>query len=331
MNLAQFIQDIDACRYCFMCRHLAPVANATFRESDTPRVRALIASSALKNPALLENADYAETFYNADLSGANRFHCVSHYNEVGIVLAMRRDLVESGNAPANVNALAQELVKTEFPVTGSGDVLYAASGYAPADAAFAKLMKQAGITFRTAENAEAFKALKVLGFEAEAAESFAKFKSAVGNAATIVCGSTAVYDALQNDYPGLNAVAMPDYLLSLANAGKIALPKHSGKATLLASDFLKNYCDNSDAPQKLIEKLGFAEVMFGTNVEESYSAGEGAVVLDKLNPALVKALADKIAAQAEADVTLIAGSAFTAKQLSAAGLEVKTLEEVIAG
>ena len=39
MNIDKFQEDVKKCRFCFMCRHLSGVANVTFRESDTPRVR----------------------------------------------------------------------------------------------------------------------------------------------------------------------------------------------------------------------------------------------------------------------------------------------------
>ena len=42
MHIENYLNVIDACRFCFMCRHLDPVGNVTFREADTPRGRALI-------------------------------------------------------------------------------------------------------------------------------------------------------------------------------------------------------------------------------------------------------------------------------------------------
>ena len=40
MNIDKFNDSIKACRFCFMCRHLSGVGNVTFREADTPRIRA---------------------------------------------------------------------------------------------------------------------------------------------------------------------------------------------------------------------------------------------------------------------------------------------------
>ena len=35
MHIENYLNVIDACRFCFMCRHLDPVGNVTFREADT--------------------------------------------------------------------------------------------------------------------------------------------------------------------------------------------------------------------------------------------------------------------------------------------------------
>ena len=109
-------------------------------------------------------------------------------------------------------------------------------------------------------------------------------------------------------------------LFYLTFAGK------TGVASYLPSDYLKNYL-KCDCAEQLLALLGVKNRMFGTNVEESYTAGEGALVLDRLYPELVKMLAVKVAAQAEADVSVIVASANTADALEAAGLKCVTLEE----
>ena len=57
MYIDEFIDVINACRFCFMCRHLDPVANVSFREADTPRGRALIADSIRMDNSCIENKD----------------------------------------------------------------------------------------------------------------------------------------------------------------------------------------------------------------------------------------------------------------------------------
>ena len=107
MNIDKFNDSIKACRFCFMCRHLSGVGNVTFREADTPRIRAAMLYGVTLDNSKLANADFIDTIYSSDLSAACRFHCVNSFDENGMVLAARRDIVEAGLAPADVLALAE--------------------------------------------------------------------------------------------------------------------------------------------------------------------------------------------------------------------------------
>ena len=45
MNLSEKSrQNIDSCRFCWMCRHICPIGNATGQERNTARARAMILS-----------------------------------------------------------------------------------------------------------------------------------------------------------------------------------------------------------------------------------------------------------------------------------------------
>ena len=171
MNLEKYLDVINACRFCFMCRHLPPVGNVTFKEADTPRGRALIADKVRMDKENLKNPAYIKTMYESAVSAANRYHCVSHYDEAGLVLALRQDIVEAGLAPECVVELASELGEVDFKVSGEGETLYYVDSYSDASAA------PAGC--KTISGGDTGKALQVLGFAEEAAKVFAKFKAAV--------------------------------------------------------------------------------------------------------------------------------------------------------
>jgi hypothetical protein len=72
---------------------------------------------------------------------------------------------------------------------------------------------------------------------------------------------------------------------------------------------------------------------FGTNCEESYSAGEGAVVYDKLNPELTEKLCERIAGLADNPATdiLVTASPYTRFALKkyAPQLKVLLLDEIV--
>lgn len=325
MYIEQYLKVIDSCRFCFMCRHLAAAGNASGRECDTPRVRALIAGRLLCDPQAVKNPDYAETLFEADLTGANRRNCVEHYDEVGLTIAMRRDFIAAGNVPAPVEALAAELTAAVYRAEGQGEVLLLESGYAPSDAALRRLTGAAAVM----QGAEAFKKLAVLGYAAEAAESFGRFKAAVAGFKTIVTASTALCDALRREFEGVPVIHSTEFLLDAVKAGKLAAPQLPA-ASLIASDYLRNY-GASGAPEELFDAITTAPVLYGISDEESYSAGEGAMVLDRVAPGLLEKLAARAASAANAGVKTLTASPHTAAVLRAAGVDIVTFEELFAG
>jgi Fe-S oxidoreductase len=276
---------ISACRFCFMCRHLDPVANVTFREADTPRGRALICDKIRMDREFLKNQDFIDTLYRSALSAANRYHCVSHYDETGLVLAARKDIVEAGLAPEKVTALAKTLEKVSFSIKGKGSVLYFGE----------KPELYPGCKVITGKDPG--KALEVLGFAQASRVVLDKFAKAVeaSKCKTLVVAEPSAYDFLTDKLAGVKVVHCAEHLL-----GSDVKPGRARKAVYLESDFLKNYCGNPSAPRDLLKKAGYALLPFGTNDEESYAVGEGAVVYDALNPQLCEKLCVRVAEQAKA-------------------------------
>ncbi|MBI5686268.1 MAG: hypothetical protein HZC54_14440 [Verrucomicrobia bacterium] len=270
---------IAACRFCFMCRHLDPVGNVTFQESDTPRGRALILDTIRMKNESLRNRDFIATIYRSALSGANRYHCVSHYDEVGLVLAARKDIVEAGLAPENVKALTETLSRATFTVKGKGTTLYYGD----------HLELYPGC--KIVSGGDPGKALEVLGFGDDSQKVFDRFRSAVvaSKCTTLIVAEPSAYDFLKDKFDGIEVVHCSEHLLS----GKWKA-KPARKAFYLESDFLKNYDGNPAAPRELLARYGYTLTLFGTNNEESYSVGEGAVVFDELNPGLCEKLCRRV-------------------------------------
>jgi Fe-S oxidoreductase len=177
---------------------------------------------------------------------------------------------------------------------------------------------------------------KVLGYLPEAkdaAEKFAAFLKAEG-VKTLVVSNPAAFDALTKDYAEFG-VKLPCKVFCISGfllQAKVKFAKKAGEVYYLADDFMRNY-DGCECPEKLLKELGAVNKPFGTNDEESYCCGEGAIVLDKLNPALVKALAEYVADRADDPKKdkIVVLSAYTKKYLKKYGkLNVVTMEELAA-
>ena len=320
MNISKYLDVINACRFCFMCRHLSAVGNVTFKEADTPRGRALIADKVRMDKKNLTNPDFIRTIYEAELSAANHYHCVSHYDEAGLILALRRDIVEAGLAPQEVVELKDKLLQVDFKLNGEGDTLYYVDLYSDESNAPAGCKIISG--------GDTGKALEVLGFVDEAAEVFEKFKTAVAASGckTIVSSCPASYDMMKDKLEGVKVLHSSEYIKGKPGTGSIYY---------LDSDYLKNYRKNAVDPRKILTDLGYTIKPFGTNPEESYTAGEGAVVYDKLCPELAQKLCGRVAELADNPETdiLVTTSPYVKNVLNkyAPELIVLSLEEIVRG
>ena len=339
------------CRFCFMCRHLSAIGNVRHTEVDTPRVRAAMLYGLQTGTNSFDDADFVDALYRQDLSACCVRHCVNHYDENGLALAARADVVEAGKAPEAVKALAADLAATSaWKIAGpssakaaegkNGDLAWFLDATTASDKAAVtaakKLFAAAKATPATITGGCIGKALKILGYLPEAkaaAEKFADFLKKAG-VKTLVVSNPAAYNALNKDYADFG-VKLPCKVLHISQyvlQAKIKFAKKPATPVYpLADDFLRNY-DNIDAPEKLLKALKAETKPFGTNDSESYCCGEGAVVLDKLHPELVEALAQYVAARADdpkKDVLVVA-SAFTKRALAKANLKAVTLEELAA-
>ena len=341
MNIDKFEEAMMNCRFCFMCRHLSTIGQVRCTEVDTPRIRAAMLYGLKTGTNSFDDSDFVDALYRQDLSACCTHHCVNHYDENGLALAARADVVEAGKAPEAVEKLAAKFAKSAaWKAEGKGDVAWFLDETTASDksvvAAAKKLFAAAKAAPKTITGGSIGKALKVLGFLPEAkaaAEKFAAFLKEEG-VKTLVVSNPAALSALVQDYAEFG-VKLPCKVVSLAKFvldAKVKFAKAAGEVYPLADDFLRNYlgCGCMDGLLKAVKAEAKA---FGTNDEESYCCGEGAVVLDKLNPALVKALAEYVAERADDPKKdrLVVASAYTKRALVKYGkLNVVTMEELAA-
>ena len=341
MHTEAYNDAIMNCRFCFMCRHLSAIGNVRFTEVDTPRIRAAMLYGLRTGTNSFDDEDFVDALYRQDLSACCVHHCVNHYDENGLALAARADVVEAGKAPEAVKKLAAKFVKSVgWKAEGTGDVAWFLDETTAADkavvAATKKLFAAAKVSPKVITGGSIGKALKVLGFLPEAkaaAEQFAAFLKAEG-VKTLLVSNPAAASALKQDYPEFG-VKLPCEVKCVAGfvvQSKVKFAKAAGEGYALADDFLRNYigCGCMD---KLLAAVKAVNKPFGTNDEETYCCGEGAIVLDKLHPELVKKLAEYVAARADDPKKdkIVVASAYTKRVLVKYGkLNVVTLEELAA-
>ena len=348
MNIDKYTDAIRNCRFCFMCRHISPVGNVTFAEADTPRVRAVMIYGATCHPEWWSNPDYIAMLYRSDLSRCCTRHCVNHFDENALNIAARTDIVEMGYVPENIKAIRDELTAAaDWQVSGKADVLYFADPYsveAGTDKVFDAVMKKAGIAYASITGQGCIgRALKVLGFAEDAKAVMTKFAALVNEsgAKTVVVTNPAAYQALKVDAAewgiAVNADVMHTSEFFLAQNFKFN--SKAGKLYYIESDYLRNY-NELTFTHDLLAQLGAEEQHLGAShdfldvpdQQESFSCGEGAVVLPRIDAKLVEKLAKRVEEQADdpANDRIVTASPYTKLCLERyTSLKVETLEEVV--
>lgn len=94
-------KNADACRFCWMCRHLCPVQLVTGKETNTPRAKGLQVS--MLERGLKMEKDCAENFYHCMLCGACTNDCATGFDPL--------IFIREGRTQANVNGLVPDYVQ----------------------------------------------------------------------------------------------------------------------------------------------------------------------------------------------------------------------------
>ena len=114
MPLENVIQTVENCRYCLMCRHIAPVEQVTHKESYSPHGWGLLIASVRRG--LLDwDEDTVEAIYSAPDSGNSRAHCVTGQPLPEAIAAVRAEIVDHKLAPSIVYQLEESFKKWSTP------------------------------------------------------------------------------------------------------------------------------------------------------------------------------------------------------------------------
>lgn len=165
-------QIVDSCRFCWMCRHICPIGNATGQERNTARARALTLSLVERGAADFSGG-IETNVYECALCGACTKDCATGLDPVAFTKEARNEIVMTGKAPAYVIKMLENIDKTgnvygqtEFcpdmlkaieSVSAKTDILFFLGADARCKAAdkatkAIELLKKAGIKFTVMAN-----------------------------------------------------------------------------------------------------------------------------------------------------------------------------------
>ena len=107
-------ETIDACRFCWMCRHICPIGNATDHERNNARARALSLSLVNRGAATLAEG-VADNIYECALCGACTKECATGWDPVSFTKDVRLQMALDGMLPEYINHILDNLEHTGNP------------------------------------------------------------------------------------------------------------------------------------------------------------------------------------------------------------------------
>lgn len=103
-------KTIDACRFCWMCRHICPVGNATGMERCTSRARGLALSMVYRGISSIEEA--VDNVYECTLCGACTKECKTGWDPVLFTQEAKLNAALAGAMPEYIVKLVENVEKT---------------------------------------------------------------------------------------------------------------------------------------------------------------------------------------------------------------------------
>ncbi|MBP5618672.1 MAG: (Fe-S)-binding protein [Clostridia bacterium] len=215
-------QIVDSCRFCWMCRHICPIGNATGQERNTARARALTLS-LVERGAADYSGGIADNVYECALCGACTKECATGWDPVKFTKETRNEIVMSGTAPAYITklietlsatgnvygktALCDDLKKAIDSVSAKTDVLF----FLGSDARYAackqatgaiEMLKKAGVKFTVLadEHTSGYAWDFLVGAADETKSAMAACAKALNEFKTVVCYDPADAKVMIREY-----------------------------------------------------------------------------------------------------------------------------------
>lgn len=284
MNITEKAKNIiDNCRFCWMCRHICPIGNATGLERNTARARAMGASLVVRGSTDLK--EIAENVYECTLCGACTNNCMTGFDPKVFIQELKTEIVLNGLTPTYITKLIETYVQTGNvfgkEVCNCLDVLYNTDSetalFVGQDALYCSpesvknavaLLKRAGVCVSFDKNQDSGAALWFLsGKTAETLNAAKACAERLNKYKTVVVYDPVDLKLMLHEYKewGIEITAkivgFNEYVFDLIESGKLTVKKSTNEYTLQDNYAYARELDDSVTGRKLIEKVGVVKDM----------------------------------------------------------------------
>lgn len=296
MNITEKAKNIiDNCRFCWMCRHLCPIGNATGHERNTARARAMAISLVARGATTVD--EVIDNVYECSLCGACTNNCMTGFDPKVFVQETKTNAILNGVIPAYIAKLLEKYQATgnvygekvcaclsDMLSTKSDVLLLVGQDALYKSVASVKnaveVLKKAGVTVAVDEKSnDTGAALWFLTGKTEETRKAAENCAAILNTyKTVVVYDPVDLKLMLHEYKewGIEVkaqvVGFNEYLLGLIEAGKLNVKKSAKEYTVQDNYAYARDLDETETVRKLVEKAGVNKEML-LNRKEANMAG----------------------------------------------------------
>ena len=311
MNISCKAKEItDNCRFCWMCRHVCPIGNATGHERNTARARAFAVSMVERGATELK--EVSDNIYECSLCGACTNNCVTGFDPKVFIQEVKTEIIMNGVTPSYIIKLIETYTEkgniygmdtpecfTPYFKEGSDTLFFAGQDAffkAPeAIISALKLIKIAGIMPDFTSMQDSGAALWFLTGKTEETRLAAKNLANILNQYKTVI----VYDPFDlkmmlHEYKewGIEItaklVSFNEYVLSLIENGNIKVKMSENEYSLQDHFAYSRELDDSETGRRLIAKVGKSRDMLLIGKEANLA---GMLIMNEYMPNVIEAVA----------------------------------------
>ena len=311
MNITENAKkNADSCRFCWMCRHICPIGNATGLERNTARARALGVS--LVDRGATELKEIADNIYECALCGACTNNCVTGWDPKVFVQEVKTEIVLNGETPSYILKLLDNYQTTgnvygkiackcldELCNNDSGTLLFAGQDAIYNSPESVKnavaVLQKAGVKVSFDKAQDSGVALWFLtGKTKETQDVAKKCAETLNRYKTVIVYDPVDLKLMLHEYKEWGVeitakiVGFNKFVLSLIESGKITVKKSANAYSLQDNYAYARDLDDSETGRKLIEKVGVVKDMLLIG-KESNLAGQS--IMAEYMPAVMEQVA----------------------------------------
>lgn len=350
---------IDSCRFCWMCRHICPIGNATGQERNNARARALSLSLVNRNAASLSGS-VADNVYECALCGACTKDCATGWDPVAFTKDVRLQMAMDGRLPSYIEVLLNNLSESGNPYGAKGldEDLKKAIASLPESADTLlflgmdtryrvpqaginaiRLLKMAGVSFTVLleEPDSGYTLDTLVGAAEDTRETMDKAAKVLSAYKTVVAFDPADAKVFRREYKEWDipltarVETFTEYVAGLITGGKLQVKPNQGSVTLQDPALLARDLEESEPLRTAGSACGEIREML-LNRKDTMWAGN--LLMDTWMPEVMTKVAERrwrnaLATGADALVTASPSEYAVLKKAKPDGMKLWTLEELL--